>query len=157
MLRPRLALRYRMSRKRLLRHLLKRLEPAAAGSGGEAVGTDVGGSGRREGEELAAASTTTTADASAADLSTSSAAAEAELSVVLDRFNQWFAAQGPPTSKIAAAVIPEFRLGVVATDNIAAEELYLAVPSRVIMSLGTAAKCPDLGAVFAVRPGALRL
>lgn len=48
-------------------------------------------------------------------------------------FNQWFRASKPSHSKIEAAVIPGFRIGAVAVEDVAAESPYLGVPTAVIM------------------------
>jgi histone-lysine N-methyltransferase SETD3 len=66
------------------------------------------------------------------------------------RFNAWFAALQPAPSPLAvrAAVVPEFRVGVVATRRIEAEEVYLGVPPAAIMSSETARECDVLGPVL---------
>lgn len=45
----------------------------------------------------------------------------------------WFQAAGPRINKLKPSVIPGFRVGTKATTNIASGEVYLTVPSKVIM------------------------
>lgn len=51
------------------------------------------------------------------------------------RFNAWFARHSTTDLKIRAAPSAEYRLGVVATRMIEQEEIYLAVPSRLILDM----------------------
>lgn len=68
-----------------------------------------------------------------------------ELEELVADFNSWFqgarALTDPPaTSKVAAAVIPGYRVGTVASEDIGKEDVYLAVPEKVVMDATKAAR-----------------
>lgn len=70
---------------------------------------------------------------------------DAVLQAKLDTFNAWFTSfLGGSPCKIAAAIIPGFRIGTVAIADISAEEEYLGVPDAVIMSSDTAAQTASI-------------
>ena len=72
----------------------------------------------------------------------------APTSELVDAFNTWFDAQSETPTKIKVAEIPAFRLGTVAKTDIAAEELYLDIPWRVLINEDSIA-ASDAGAKFA--------
>ena len=75
------------------------------------------------------------------NLSTDYVDIEAERSILtlekkIDLFNEWYASATPKSVgplKVAAAVIPGYRIGVIATEDIKAEDVYLSVPVDVII------------------------
>jgi len=71
---------------------------------------------------------------------------EADLSLEqqLERFNSWFNAASPMVNKLAARYIPGWRIGTVATADIADKEYYLGVPKSVVMDSTASRKHPVL-------------
>lgn len=63
----------------------------------------------------------------------------------LNLFNDWFNSNGPKPNKLAAALIPPFRIGTLATEEVREGETYLGVPPKVIMDSETALKSPSVG------------
>ena len=51
----------------------------------------------------------------------------------IDVFLKWFDSAGPAVRKIKPALIPGFRIGTIAASNIGAGEVYLTVPTKLIM------------------------
>lgn len=80
----------------------------------------------------------------------------ARLPQVVERLNRWIDDNKPPVRKIQAAAVPGYRLAAVAAEDIAPEEVYLAVPRSVIMSVETAERSSDLRPVLSVRHAAPR-
>eukprot|EP00164_Ancoracysta_twista_P007306 GFYU01010344.1.p1 GENE.GFYU01010344.1~~GFYU01010344.1.p1 ORF type:complete len:606 (-),score=219.40 GFYU01010344.1:25-1611(-) len=72
---------------------------------------------------------------------------EAELVALADRFNKWIDDQGFPVNKIQATHIPGWRIATTTKEKVRAEELYIAVPNRIIMQDSTAMES-DAGAIF---------
>ncbi len=65
--------------------------------------------------------------------------ASQNLASTVSAFNSWIDSFNPPVVKIKAAVVGDgMRLGVVATSDINAEEVYLSLPPQAIMSASTA-------------------
>lgn len=56
-----------------------------------------------------------------------------DLAAALERFNAWFLASNPPVSKIQAVPMPIYRIGTITTGPVQAEEVYLSVPTSIIM------------------------
>ncbi len=69
-----------------------------------------------------------------------SAEKEMTLESKVARLNAWAEQMMFPVCKIKAAVVPDFRVGTIATSTVAAEEPYLVVPPHASMDLGTAAR-----------------
>jgi hypothetical protein len=63
----------------------------------------------------------------------------------LGLFNDWFNANSPQPNKLAAALIPPFRVGTLAVEEVREGETYLGVPSAVIMDSETALKSSSVG------------
>ena len=53
-------------------------------------------------------------------------------------FNAWFAAQNPRVNKLIAATVPMMRIGTLTTEKVATDEIYLEVPVKACMSSTTA-------------------
>jgi hypothetical protein len=66
----------------------------------------------------------------------------------VENFNVWFEAHSPRDCKIRAAVIPKYRIGTLAKVDITEEEVYLAVPSTIIMEADTFFHNHDLSALL---------
>lgn len=61
------------------------------------------------------------------------------LAAKVKAFNQWFREGKPSANYLAAKVFPgELRVGCVATQDIAAEDIYLGVPTRLLMDRNSA-------------------
>ena len=56
----------------------------------------------------------------------------------LHHFNNWFRDAGPIVNKLKTAVIPGFRIGTIADIDISPGEVYLTVPSKIIMDANKA-------------------
>lgn len=100
----RLAVTYRLSRKRLLQQLIMSLTPSDQSPDADAASAQAAGS------------------AAGAGAGVSEAESAAELRAIVRRFNDWVAAE-IPDSKIHAMAVPGMRLGAVAVADIAAEEV----------------------------------
>lgn len=67
------------------------------------------------------------------------------LDKLLEEFMEWFkAANSQGNNKLAAVIIPGFRIGTIATENIRAGDIYSSVPLKLIMDAGKA-KSRDYG------------
>jgi len=62
----------------------------------------------------------------------------------LERFNKWFNAAAPVVNKLAASFIPGWRIGTIATGDIADKQHYLGVPKSVVMDSAASRKHPVL-------------
>lgn len=133
------ALAFRLSRKRLLRRIQRSLEPLVGAAGG-----DAGEAGEAAGGDPAEA-----AAASQPPTEGGSAEVDNSLEAIIERFNAWFEAANPPVSLIEAQAVPGMRIGTIAMADISAEELYLSVPTDLIMSAESAALCPHLSVALA--------
>lgn len=69
---------------------------------------------------------------------------EQSLACAVAVFNAWLSGQDLPIAKLKAQVVPGMRIGAVATENIAPEELYLSVPLRIIMDSHSARRSSPL-------------
>eukprot|EP00945_MAST-04E_sp_MAST-4E-sp1_P002179 g2179.t1 len=63
-------------------------------------------------------------------------------------FNDWFAKFNAPVNKIKAAAVPGMRIGTITTEHVKAEEVYLGVPVESIMDSSSARQCDHLGPMF---------
>lgn len=62
---------------------------------------------------------------------------DSRLALDLIRFNEWFQSEikAPAVCKIEAKIIPGFRIGTVATEDISEEDIYLSVPKKMILDV----------------------
>lgn len=75
---------------------------------------------------------------------------DAELQAIVRTFNAWVADSRPSVHSIKAQWVGSgMRVGVVATRDVAAGDVYLAVPDSIIMSRASARRSPQLKPLFA--------
>jgi hypothetical protein len=63
-------------------------------------------------------------------------------------FNAWFAAQKPRVNKLIAAAVPMMRIGTLTTSKVDMDEIYLEVPVKACMSSSSAWKDDVVGPVL---------
>ncbi|KAG9397993.1 hypothetical protein AC1031_016409 [Aphanomyces cochlioides] len=67
----------------------------------------------------------------------------------LDRFHRWIDAAGCTPNKLKVAYIGNgYGFGAFATDTIAPDEVYLGVPTSIVMDSASARRCPILGPLY---------
>lgn len=66
----------------------------------------------------------------------------------IDEFNKWFDASSPSVNRIIAKVMPFYRIGTIARDDIKFKETYLGVPTSVIMDATSARSDPLFGSLL---------
>jgi hypothetical protein len=123
-----LSVRYRVAMKRHLTGLCCMYRaaccPRMAAEGGAAAATEAAAASPAAGTGAGAAK-----DPLYRSVDWGSATIEEKLAI----FGEWFDAAGPQVNKLRAALIPGFRVGTQAREGIAAGEVYLTVPARLIM------------------------
>ena len=139
-----LAIRYRVTRKRLLALLL--VDQAAK------LGLSDGAGSNDALDTSAAAGARALAAASAAQARASSdwsaVPEDGPLEDKVAAFNAWFASFSPRTNKLVAATVPGMRVGTLTTEKVSTDEIYLEVPLASIMNKDSGWRDNVLGPVY---------
>jgi hypothetical protein len=127
-----LAVRYRMTRKRLLSLLL--VDMGSRGDGSSTTSTEDG----RQLDSVETKISKTWEDVPE----------DGSLEAKVAAFNAWFAAHNPRVNKLVAATVPMMRIGTLTTDTVSKDEIYLEVPVKACMSRQSAHEDDVMGPVL---------
>ncbi|KAG5176902.1 hypothetical protein JKP88DRAFT_202661 [Tribonema minus] len=150
------AVAYRRWQKVLLQDITTTLSRSRESIDGSAASDSASSAAAQEAQETAAAAAADAASTAPPDIAVDASSSDAggdgrsELQARVDAFNAWVQeAVGCGVNKLRVQVIDGYRIGAVATEPIAAEEVYLTVPLSAVMNAATAAAHPVLGPVIA--------